>query len=488
MKKELKRGSDCLVISKLKNLLQKKKLNYGKVILIGLDSAPPELLFEEFIDDLPNIKKMMDVGLYGNLQTIEPPITVPAWACMVTSKNPGDLGLYGFRHRKGNSYTDYWIANSSSIRKKTIWDIIGQEGRKSALVGVPPSYPPKEINGNLVSCFITPTNKNYTFPPGLKDEIEELVGEYDFDVVFRTEDRGELLKGLYEMTEKRFEVIKYLIRNKKWEFFMSVEIGLDRLHHAFWKFYDKEHHLYKPGSNYENTIKEYYVYLDKKIGEVLGILDKETTVIIASDHGTKSMKGVFCINEWLIKEGYLVLKERPKRPIELGKARVDWNKTKAWAWGGYYSRIFVNLKGRETNGVVEEKYYNGFKEELKMKLSTISGPNGEVVKNKIIEPHELYGEITCDAPDLMASFDDYSIRAAGTLGHDTLFLSENDTGPDDSMHSMDGVLMIYDPKVSRGMEIKGASILDIAPTVLHLLGSKGRIEVPRGKIIQELMQ
>jgi predicted AlkP superfamily phosphohydrolase/phosphomutase len=459
-----------------------------KVLVIGLDSAPPELLFDDFLDKLPNIKMMVESGTHGRLRTIEPPITIPAWACMTTSKSPGDLGMYGFRHRKGNSYTDFWIANSMSIKEKTIWDILAQEGKKSCLVGIPPSYPPKRINGNLVSCFITPTTDNYTYPPELKNEIEALVGEYLFDVVFRTEDRDKLLKELYEMTEKRFEVIKHLIKSKDWDFFMSVEIGLDRLHHAFWKFYDKNHPLYEPGSKYENTILEYYNYLDKKIGELLNLLDDNTVVLIVSDHGTKMMKGCFCINEWLIKEGHLVLKSKPEGQVDLGKADIDWGKTKAWGWGGYYSRIFVNLKERESNGVVEQRDYENFLERLKSDLADIPGPNGERVQNKIVRPGEMYAETIGDFPDLMASFDDYSIRAAGTIGHDAMYLRENDTGPDDSMHSMEGVLVIYDPKHPKSNKVESVSILDIAPTVLHIMDSKGRINRPRGKVIKEVLK
>jgi len=458
----------------------------GKVLLLGLDSAPPELLFQEFRDDLPNIKALMESSVYGRLRTIEPPITIPAWMCMATSKSPGQLGMYGFRHRKGNSYTDFWIANSTSVREKTLWQVLSENRRSSCLVGVPPTYPPQEIKGNLISCFITPSNKNYTYPPELKDEIEALVGDYIFDVVFRTEEREKLLKGIYEMAEKRFQVIKYLMKNKPWSLFMSVEIGLDRLHHAFWKYFDSEHHLYEPGSKYEDVVRNFYIYLDRKIGEILELMDEETTLIIASDHGTKRMKGCFCINEWLIQEGYLVLRKRPRSPVELGKAEIDWSRTKAWAWGGYYSRIFVNLEGREEKGSVRQSEYEDFIGELKERLTTLPGPQGETVKNRIKTPEELYGVCRGDAPDLMASFDDYYLRAAGTIGHNTLYLSENDTGPDDSMHSMDGVILIHRPETSSAREIK-ASIYDVAPTILHILGLENGIEDPQGRVIKEVL-
>ena len=86
-----------------------------KVLLIGLDCAAPRTLFHDFIEECPNIKKLMDNGVYGKLRSSDPPITVPAWMVMSTGKKPGTLGVYGFRHRKGNSYNDFWVANSQTI-------------------------------------------------------------------------------------------------------------------------------------------------------------------------------------------------------------------------------------------------------------------------------------------------------------------------------------------------------------------------------------
>ena len=213
-----------------------------KVFVIGLDSAPPELLFDKLLDKLPNIKKLLENSIYGPMRSCIPAITIPAWMVMATGKTPGELGLYGFRHRKKGTYNDIWIAHSLMVKEKAVWDYLGEVGKKSILVGVPPSYPPKPIKGHLISCFITPdASVNYTYPKSLKSEIEKLVGEYIFDVVFRKDNRDEVKELLWEMTEKRFEVIRYLIEEKEWDYFQFVEIGLDRVHHAFWKYFDKNH-------------------------------------------------------------------------------------------------------------------------------------------------------------------------------------------------------------------------------------------------------
>ncbi|GAH07689.1 unnamed protein product, partial [marine sediment metagenome] len=143
-----------------------------KLVVIGLDCAAPKTLFEDFIDDCPNIKELMENGVYGKLRSSDPPITIPAWMVMSTGKKAGTLGIYGFRHRKENSYNDFWIVSSYTIKEPKIWDILGKNGLKSCLVGIPPSYPIQPINGWVISGFIAPdTSSEYTYPPELKDEI-----------------------------------------------------------------------------------------------------------------------------------------------------------------------------------------------------------------------------------------------------------------------------------------------------------------------------
>jgi predicted AlkP superfamily phosphohydrolase/phosphomutase len=443
-----------------------------KVIVIGLDCAAPELVFNE---ELPNFSKLRSQGSYGRLKSCIPAITIPAWMVMMTSKNPGKLGLYGFRHRKGYSYQDIWIANSTVIKQEALWDILKRGKRKVCLVGVPPSYPPFPVNGTLVSCFITPSNdKEYTYPAELKGEIENLVGEYIFDVPFRTEQRAELLSQIYHMTEQRFDVIKHLINHKEWDFFMWVEIGVDRIHHAFWKFYDQNHHLYQPGNEFEAVIPGYYRYLDDRLGKILPLIDSDTAVLVVSDHGAKGMKGTFCINEWLVKEGYLVLKTRPKEKVSLDKTEVDWTRTRAWGWGGYYSRIFLNVQGREPQGVIAPEDYEKEREEVAQRLKAITGPNGERWNTRVFKPEEIYPENNGDPPDLMVYLDDLWWRAAGTMGHASLHLPENDTGPDDAVHAEDGVFILYNPRERKGKEIN-SSIYDIAPTILHLM----KLDIPQ---------
>jgi predicted AlkP superfamily phosphohydrolase/phosphomutase len=337
------------------------------------------------------------------------------------------------------------------------------------------------VPGHLVGCFITPgPDKDYTHPRELKAELEAKFGPYIFDVVFRTEDRDAILKEIYEMTDKHFEVLKYLMATKPWELFVFVEIGVDRIQHAFWKYYDKSHHLYEPGNKYENVILDYYKHLDRKIGELLEEAGDDTLVLVISDHGAKRMKGAFCVNEWFIAEGDLVLKETPQRGASIEKAAIDWPRTRAWGWGGYYARVFLNVEGREPQGIVKADDYEEEREALAERIRNIRGPEGEAWNTIVIKPNEYYADLRGDYPDLMVYFDDLSWRSAGTLGWGTMYLPENDTGPDDAVHSQEGIYILFDPRERRPRR-KDIDITDVAPTILRWMGvpvpadMKGRI-------------
>jgi len=442
-----------------------------KLLVIGLDSVPPELLFGKLLDSLPNTKRLYSEGTHGTLETCHPPITVPAWMVMMTGKNPGALGIYGFRHRRGFSYKEGYIVNSSHVEEPTVWDILGRRGLKSCVIGLPPSYPPRAINGNLVTCMITPgPEKEFTYPLSLKDEVRSVVVDYVFDVTLSVEDRDSMKKRLFEMMEKRFKLARYLAREKNWNLFILHEIGFDRLHHAFWKFFDPDHPKYVKGNRYERIAEEYYELFDEFLGELLEAAGQDAHVLLLSDHGSKAMRGAFCINQWLEKEGFLKLVRPPAKVTEFENAEVDWTQTKAWGWGGYYARIFLNIKGREPSGIVPPSEVPQIEGELKRRISQIRDPNGRPMRNTVFEPNDLYGVARGDKPDLMVYFDDLNWRSAGSVGHNSVYLSENDTGPDDSVHSMQGLFLYHNPKSHQSRQVTRMHAEDIAPTILNLFG------------------
>ena len=443
-------------------------------MLIGLDCAAPELVFDRWLDDLPNLKGLCRNGIYGPLRSCDPPITVPAWSVMMSSKSPGTLGVYGFRNRADHSYDRYSIANSLAIKEDRVWDILSRNGKRSIVIGVPGTYPPQPLTGLLIGDFLTPDiTCNYTHPPELKDEIASVVGEYVVDVRdFRSGNKKKVLADIYEMTRKRFQVARHLLAKEEWDFFMMVEMGVDRIHHAFWDNMDPAHRLYEAGNEFENAIHDYYEEVDREIGRLLAFVDDGTAVLVVSDHGAKRMDGGICINEWLIANGYLSLAEQPASPVPLSKARVDWPRTKAWGEGGYYARVFLNVAGREPNGTIAPEDYEKVREELATGLKAIPDENGEVIGTKVFRPEQLYRKVRGVAPDLIVYFGDLYWRSVGTVGGGQIHTFKNDTGPDGANHAENGIFLLHPAgdEIPVGRQIDGLRITDIAPTILQLFG------------------
>jgi predicted AlkP superfamily phosphohydrolase/phosphomutase len=421
-----------------------------RIFILGLDSLPPRVLYDGMDGGgFRYLRGLVEESQRWLMRTCHPPITVPAWMVMFTGKTPGELGIYGFRHRRPGEF-GYYIVNSNNIRYPTIWEEAGKRGLRVGVYGVPPTYPPKPLHGFIVTDFTTPgPEKPYTFPPWLRRELESRTGPTIFDITYRSHDKARVARDLLSMLDNHLRQVEYLAANKKWDLFVYVEISVDRAHHAFWKFFDTTHPRYEAHPEYSKVIPEVYRRIDSWFEKIHRRLPRDAIIVIVSDHGIKPMKGAFTINQWLAEEGYLKLHVDPhslKPGSDLREDMIDWEHTIAWAWGGYYSRVFINLKGREKRGAVEPKYYEETLKQLRRDVASIKGPHGEKWVNSAYTPSELYPAVHGDAPDLMVYLDDLSWRPAGTLGWPSNYLPENDRGPDDAVHDWIGVYTVYDPE------------------------------------------
>lgn len=447
-----------------------------RVLVIGLDCATPQFVFggcpgiEPF--ELPNLRRLMAAGCWGPLRSCDPPITVPAWACMTSGKDPGVLGCYGFRNRKDYSYAGMKTANASAIRERRLWDLLSRAGKKVVVLGVPQTYPPPAVNGWLVADFLAPdTNADYTYPKALKNELEETLGEYLLDVKdFRTDDKERLLKQLYVLMNNRFDAARHLMTTKPWDFFMMVEMGVDRLHHGFWVYCDPTHPRYEPGNPFEHAFRDYYEALDRRIGELLALVGDETAVLVVSDHGARGMTGGVCVNQWLMREGLLTLDETLTGRKRIEDCAIDWTKSYAWGSGGYYGRVFLNVEGREPNGIIPAAQYEAFRADLIRRIEAMVGPDGQPLGNRAYRPEDLYKEARGLPPDLFVYFGNLAWRSVGAVGYDDVFTFENDTGPDDANHDFHGIFVMDDRSGQRVGRRESLQLMDVAPTVLNLFG------------------
>ncbi len=443
------------------------------VLVVGLDGAEPSLVFERWRPELPTLDRLMRGGVHARLESTIPAITVPAWASMMTGLDPGQLGLYGFRNRVDRSYDNLAIANARSVTQPRVWDRVSAAGGTVGLISVPQTYPIKPLNGDVVSCFLTPSAASeFASPPSLKSEIEGWIeGEYLVDVPdFRSEDKARILRDIYRMADQHYEICRRLLARRRYDFFMTVDMGIDRIQHAFWKAMDPSHPKHEPGTGFERAIHDYYVHVDARIAELLELVSEETIVLVVSDHGAQAMLGGICINEWLLDEGYLALGSRPAVRTSMEVAGVDWPATRAWGEGGYYGRVTLNVAGREPAGLVPADGFEAELRDLAARLEAIPDPDGRPLGSAVHRPEAIYREVRNVAPDLLVYFGPLTWRSVGSVGMGAHWTFENDLAPDDANHSPHGIFIVHDPlHPGGGRRLEDQRIYDVAPTLLGWL-------------------
>ena len=457
----------------------------NRLVVIGLDCLTPQLALDAWLDEMPNLKRLAQRGAAARLHSTIPPITIPAWTSMVTSKDPGMLGVYGFRNRVSHDYDALRVTNSTAVTARRVWDYLSRAGLKSLVVGVPQTYPPKPLNGVMVSDFTTPSKDvTFTYPAGIQAVLDRIAGgDYMIDVKdFRTQDKAALLASVYKMTAARFQAFRALLKSGDFDFAMIVEMGPDRVQHGFWRFCDPAHRLYQAGNPYQDVLHDYYLALDREIGSLVEAAG-DASIIVVSDHGAQAMEGAICVNEWLQVQGYLKLNDPPGEPVSLTSGMVDWPNTRAWGEGGYYARLFLNVAGREPQGCIPPGAYADVRAELRAGLEAIEDEEGRAIGTRVFYPEEVYREVNGIAPDLIVYFGDLHWRSAGSVGIGAIHQRENDTGPDDANHMPDGVF-VWDAGPGRGLrEAERYQIYDVAPTILRFFG----LEAPQDMIGESII-
>lgn len=412
-----------------------------RVVVIGLDCLEPSLVFDRYRDSLPAFRRLAEQGAWGTLRSTDPPVTVPAWTCMFSGCSPEELGLYGFRHRRLGSVRGAYSVDSTHVRRPRVWDRIAGRGFRSALLGVPQTWPAAPMNGYLVADSLTAGDGARCWPEGLLDELEPVVGPWSGDVEgFRTGPEKEVIAAIHAMTRQRFHALRHLLEHRPADLMIMVDLGPDRMHHRFFDRVGCE----------EDPVREYYRLLDQELEHTLSAIDEDSHVLVVSDHGARPLRGGFCINDWLIQQGWLVLRHplRAVRPFD--ESLVDWTRTRAWGWGGHHGRVFVNLKGREPQGTVDPEQYERFLEEIAAAL----GDEHRVLR--------VRGE--GDRPDLIVYAGNLDLRCIGSVGHGSVFVPDNDTGADRANHAMEGVLL-YRGRALRG-RLEGMSGIDVAGLIV----------------------
>jgi predicted AlkP superfamily phosphohydrolase/phosphomutase len=509
-----------------------------KVFVLGLDGATWDVLCP-LADEghLPNISAIKRQGVSGPLQSIFPPLSPVAWTGVMTGKNSGKHGVFEFLEFNHDPLSGR-VNSSRSIHAELLWEIAGRHGKRSVVGGVPMSYPHRRAPGFYLGDFLSPpATPDFASDPAVFAELERFLGQKYCAWNSTVHDGGNEDRTILELTgflDQHLKTVRFLMERCPWDLFVFDLMATDRAQHELWHAWDPKH-CQAEGRDFAKTRQsfiDFWKRLDDGIGEIQAALPGDTSFILMSDHGFGPIEWYVNFNVWLLQQGFIALEksfyvkqkhwchkrgitpewfyrqsaklglaknrvarfrgkqmswiERLADSVFLSRRHIDWSETKAYAQGNF-GQIFINQKGRQPRGCVAAEDAPFVIEEIKGKVREIKNPEtGEPLVDRIYERDEIYdGPFAHLAPDLTVVPADWRYRTIGLYDFTTNKVITEAFGPTGD-HRMEGIFIGHGPAFRSGAELQGSSLLDIAPTVLHLLG----VPVPSdmdGRVLEEIL-
>lgn len=445
----------------------KEEARKGRVFVLGLDGATYDLIgpwLEE--GHLPNLRAFMDSGAYGTLNSVIPPMSPPAWASAITGVNPGKHAMYDWYRRLPNSRA-LVSETSKSLRTKAIWTLLSEAGRPVGAINIPLTDPPSAVNGFMISGMPHTEPTSYTYPPELKDSLDgymkDSMGDHLDD-----DNAEELLDKLMRTYRERLKTALRLMQERPWDLFWVVFTVTDRVQHYYWQFMDESHPKYDPNAKplLKDAMFNMWLAVDEGIGRILEVMPEDVTVIVMSDHGFGP-----------------IYKE--VRLHNLVRGRDLEGDPICYTDGAIAQLIYIDLQGRLPYGVVPQDQYEETRDRVARSLLDLRDPEtGEAVVEAVYRKEEVYsGRYLSKAPDLVAIEKPFYYMQGDTLpGRDPI-------GPVSTtfsaFHRPSGIIAVTGPGIHPGQISEDHLLLDIAPTVLYMLGEPVRRYMD-GKVIEAL--
>jgi len=522
--------------------------NNQKFFVLGLDGATFDLI-DPLIEkgELPNLASIIKEGVRAKLNSTIPHHSAPAWTSFATGKEPGKHGILGFTKMLPNSYKLALVYGSDN-KARPLWEVMGEKGNKVIVVNIPMTYPPRQVNGLLLSGLDAPsTNSNFTYPRELREEILKAVPDYKINLhlggyLSTNKRRIKALNIIIAAMKAREKAVLYLMKKHPWNFFSVRFNSPDNVQHQFWKFMDRNHPLHKDNDPkiLQDAIKTVYKELDRTVGHIYEKIDKDnTTLLIMSDHGAgPSIGKCIYINEWLKSLGYLssslkgnnngkkisnplksmnvilrqkiisfLLKTIPPEVKELMMkflpsaasktatylkfSGIDWSKTSAFV--SEVEGIRINLEGKYPKGMVGKTEYEKIRETIIEKAKELKDPEtGNPVFERVCKKEEVYlGEAVEEFPDVILRPDDRYNISPKLLGkataEDNFLAKEEHWRKISGSHRQHGIFIVKGPNCKRNQQLNPIEITDVLPTALYRLG----VPLPNdldGKVIDNIFK
>lgn len=500
--------------------------NKPTLMMIGLDGATFEVI-RPLVEagKLPHLGRIMDEEASGVLESIIPPITGPAWSVLATGQNPGKLGTFDFINRRQQDDYRLHPIRSQDLAGHSFWDILDAAGYRVGILNYPMLVPAYPVDGWMVAGLGASRLHEYAYPETLKAELDRITGGYEINISFGLpkyrDNMPRLIEDMKLMLRNRVAVLEHLIATQPVDVLVVVFSVPDVAQHTMWKYWD-ENWIEAEANPLHDEMREAFVSLwvdiDRAVGEVLEHLAPEGHALIISDHGFGPAHGVFHINEWLKREGFLeqqasttsranrlrqwlVEKTNPVlRPLyqklvgskvqQLLRASVlrdiDLDDSKAFALENSdgYGGIYVNRRYARRRGLDEADFVRETARELKHALIQWGVEHGMAMQ--VFVAQELYrGDKAELAPEVLLLVEDGRSSVSYRMGQPIY-----DDRPHHPMksgsHRLDGILLATGPRVA-AVSVDGAKLQDIAPTLLSLADVPSPASID-GRVLIEMLK
>lgn len=422
-----------------------------KTVIVGLDGVPFSLL-SSLIDSetVPNMASLFKNGHFGCMEASIPEVSSVSWSSFMTGTQSGEHGIFGFMDLKPGTYR-MSFPNFLDLKTRTVFDELGTMGKHSIVINLPGTYPSREIPGILISGFVAIDLKKAVHPIEFLPRLQEIGYTIDIDTMRARRDHDYLIEELERTLQARERLAFELWENERWDLFMVVITGTDRIHHYLWDAYKH------PENSFHKAFLEYYEKIDRFIGKIRDAFSAlpdsgngKNHFIMLSDHGFTGIVSEVYINRWLEENGYLSFKNgHPKSLEEIS------SKSKAFALDP--SRIYLNLKEKYPEGRLDSSDAPLVREEIKAGLQELYYEDGTPVIQKAFYGEEIYtGPFADEGPDLVL-LSRHGFDLKGKIGSPTVFGRTDLQG----MHTQDDAFFFS----SNGLE--PSSIFEIKEIILN---------------------
>jgi len=515
-----------------------------KVFVLGLDGATFDIIKPLLTEGaLPHLARIMKQGVHAQLNSAILSHSAPAWTSFATGKNPGKHGILGFTKMSPGTHRLELVYGSHN-RAKTLWEVLGDKGRKVIVMNIPMTYPPQPVNGLLMSGLDTPsTSANFTYPPELKEEILRIAPGYKINLhlggyLHNDRRRVKALAIIKSTLKARTKVVIHLMKEYPWDFFAVRFNSPDNVQHQFWSYMDENHPEHRPDSSpiLKNAIKSIYQELDHVLYRICEHIDEDnTTLIIMSDHGAgpRAGKSIF-VNEWLKSLGYLskigedgnnkflgllddlsfALKGRilsfllrtippevkgrlmklipfaaSKTAAYLRFSSVNWRETKAFI--GEVEGIRINLRDKYPQGTVEREDYERLRTTIIDAAKSLKDPEtGQYVFKNVFKREEIFhGECVGEFADIILKPEDKYYMSPKffrkrTKNRGSFLMKDAHWRKISGSHRQYGIFIMKGTDCRRNVQLDPIDIMDIFPTVLYQLQMAIPTDVD-GRVVSE---